>query len=290
VVLETDVKLLTNPIFVRMAAAFLVAIAAFVAGIFGLRFLRRRIIGDDVLADNLGQENTVYPYSAVIQQLKQQKFELQSEQQSERRRAKTSEQITAAVIANLPCGVLFISPNGLIKQANTAARRILGFASPLGMGLDELFRDANYVLNSGESGRIADLFKQALKGQMPPPFEGRYNIANGEERALGITIIPLSAASSETLGVASVITDESSTADSRRAQLLHGEISAEMALELRSSLAAIRESAQQMSAANDQRSLANFARDVSSEAERLEGLVGGFLAGSGKARSSAAGA
>jgi PAS domain-containing protein len=286
--LETDVKLLTNPIFVRMAAAFLIAIAAFVAGIVGLRILRRRIIEDDVLPDNAGQENTLYPYSVVIQQLKQQKFELQTEQQTQRRRAKTSEQITSAVIANLPCGVLFIAPNGLIKQANAAARRILGFASPLELGLDELFRDASYVLNSGESGRVADLFKQALRGQMPSPFEGRYCMANGEERALGITLIPLNTPSGEALGVASVITDESSNADSRRAQLLHGEISAEMALELRSSLAAIRESAQQMSATNDQRLLANFTTDISSEAERLERLVGGFLAGSGQAKASAA--
>jgi len=286
--LETDVKLLTNPIFVRMAAAFLIAIAAFVGGIVALRILRRRIIEDDVLPDNAGHENTLYPYSVVIQQLKQQKFELQTEQQTQRRRAKTSEQITSAVIANLPCGVVFIAPNGLIKQANTAARRILGFASPLGMGLDELFRDAAYVLNSGESGRIADLFKKALQGQTPSPFEGRYYTATGEERALGVTLIPLSAPSGETLGVASVITDESSYADSRRAQLLQGEISAEMALELRNSLSAIRESAQQMSATNDQRSLANFATDISSEAERLERLVGGFLAGSGQVKASAA--
>lgn len=281
-------KLLTNPIFVRMAAAFLIAIAAFVGGIVALRILRRRIIEDDVLPDNTGHENTLYPYSVVIQQLKQQKFELQTEQQTQRRRAKISEQITSAVIANLPCGVVFIAPNGLIKQANTAARRILGFASPLGMGLDELFRDAAYVLNSGESGRIADLFKKALQGQTPSPFESRYYTATGEERALGITLIPLSAPSGEALGVASVITDESSYADSRRAQLLQGEISAEMALELRNSLAAIRESAQQMSATNDQRSLANFATDISSEAERLERLVGGFLAGSGQVKASAA--
>lgn len=281
-------RLLTNPVVVRMAAAFLIAIAAFVAGIMGLRILRRRIIGDDVLADNPGQENTLYPYSVVIQQLKQQKFELQTEQKTQRRRAKTSEQITSAVIANLPCGVLFIASNGLIKQANAAARRILGFASPLEMGLDELFRDASYVLNSGESGRIADLFRKSLRGQSPPPFEGRYCMANGEERALRITLIPLSAAPGETLGVASVITDESSTVDSRRAQLLQGEISAEMALELRSSLAAIRESAQQMSVTNDRRSLANFSTDISSEAERLERLVGGFLAGSSQEKASAA--
>jgi PAS domain-containing protein len=255
-----------------------------------LRVLRRRILDDDVLSPNAGQENTLYPYSVVIQQLKQQKFELQTEQQTQRRRSKTSEQITSAVIANLPCGVLFVAPNGLIKQANAAARRILGFASPLGLGLDELFRDATYVLSSGESGRIADLFKKALQGQTPSPFEGRYCAARGEERTLGITLIALNAPSGEALGLASVITDESSIADSRRAQLLHGEISAEMALELRSSLAAIRECAGQMSATNDQRSLATFATDISSEAERLERLVGGFLAGSGQAKASAVGA
>jgi PAS domain-containing protein len=284
------VKLLTNPIFVRMAAAFVIAVAAFVGGIFGLRVLRRRILDDDVLSPNAGQENTLYPYSVVIQQLKQQKFELQTEQQTQRRRSKTSEQITSAVIANLPCGVLFVAPNGLIKQANAAARRILGFASPLGLGLDELFRDATFVLCSGESGRIADLFKKALQGQTPSPFEGRYCAARGEERTLGITLIALNAPSGEALGLASVITDESSIADSRRAQLLHGEISAEMALELRSSLAAIRECAGQMSATNDQRSLATFATDISSEAERLERLVGGFLAGSGQTKASAVGA
>jgi PAS domain-containing protein len=282
------VKLLTNAIFVRMAAAFLIAIAAFVAGVVGLRILRRRIIEDDVLADNAGEGNTSYPYSVVIQQLKQQKFELQTEQQTQRRRTKTSEQITSAVIAKLPCGVLFVAPNGLIKQANAAARRILGFASPLGMGLDELFRDSSFVLKSGESGRIADLFKKALQGPAPSPFEGRYCTANGEERALAITLIPLNTGAGESLGIASVITDESSNADSRRAQLLHGEISAEMALELRTSLEAIRVCAGQMSAANDPRSIANFVSDISSKAERLEKLVGGFLAESVQTKASAA--
>jgi hypothetical protein len=84
------VKLLTNPIFIRMAAAFLIGTAAFVAGVLALRILRRRMLSEDDLTGNsTGQENTLYPYSVVIQQLKQQKFELQNEQQTQRRRAKT---------------------------------------------------------------------------------------------------------------------------------------------------------------------------------------------------------
>ena len=284
-------KLLTNPIFIRMAAAFLIGTAAFVAGVLALRILRRRMLSEDDLTGNsTGQENTLYPYSVVIQQLKQQKFELQNEQQTQRRRAKTSEQITSAVIANLPCGVLFIAPNGLIKQANAAARRILGFASPLGLGLDELFRDATYVSDSGESGRTVELLKDSLRGQLPPPFESRYNTVHGEERSLRVALISLNAPSAEGYGIAAVITDDSSSADSRRAQLLHSEISSEMALELRGSLATIRESAQQMCTSADQQSRVHLATDISAEAQRLESRVGGFLAGKAQFKASAAGA
>ena len=36
----------------------------------------------------------------------------------ERRRAKTSENISAAVLSNLSSGVVFFTPNGLVRQAN----------------------------------------------------------------------------------------------------------------------------------------------------------------------------
>ena len=283
-------KLLTNPVVLRMAAAFVIGTAAFVVGIVALRMLRRRMLSDADLTGNSGQENTLYPYSAVIQELKQQKFELQSEQQTQRRRAKTSEQITSAVIANLPCGVLFIAPNGLIKQANAAARRMLGFASPLGLGLDELFRDARYISDSGESERAVDLFRTALHGDVPPAFDVRYQTAQGEERALRVTLIALNAPSAEPLGLAAVIADQSSTADSQRAQLLHSEISAELALELRSSLTAIRDSAQQMCSASNPQSRAHLAADISEETRRLESRIVGFLAGRDQIKASAVGA
>lgn len=283
-------KLLANPIFIRMAGGLLLAVAAFLAAIVVSRILRRRIVDDALSSDGPGQENTLYPYSVVIQQLKQQKFELQNEQQIQRRRAKTSEQITTAVLANLPCGILFVAPNGLVKQANAAARRILGFASPLGMGLDELFRDAEGIFESGHSERVTDIFKIALRGQVEPPFEARYYNASGIELTLAFALIPLNMPSGDSAGVAAVITDESSAADSRRDHVLQREISAEIALELRNSLASIRQSASQLGAASSPQSIANFATDISSETERLERLVGGFLAGKENAKSYVAGA
>src|SRR5207249_10544465 len=131
---------------------------------------------------------------AVIQQLKQQKFALQNEQQVERRRTKTSEHITAAIIAHLPCGILFVAPNGLVRQANAAARQVLGFASPLGMSLSELLRDARVISESGITVRVTDAFGDAMRGKVGArEFESRYFTPHNEERTLKFTLIPMDA-------------------------------------------------------------------------------------------------
>lgn len=283
-------RLLTNPVFIRMMVALVISASGFVAGIFAIRALRRRIVEDSTLPESLGRETTVYPYTAIIQQLKQQKFELQNEQQLQQRRAKTYETMATAVIANLPCGILLVAPNGLVKHSNTAARRILGFASPVGMNLDALFRDASGILDSGSSVRVAEAFKAALQQPLRTNLEALYRTAKGEDRTLRFTLIPLQAAPGESAGMAAVITDDTATADSRRARIMHSEVSAEMALELRNSLAVIRDCAQRLTTPSDAQAARHLAEDVVAEAERLDKVVGGFLAGHIGAASSAAGA
>jgi PAS domain S-box-containing protein len=284
------VKILTNPIFVRMVAGLLSAVTAFVVGVVGIRMLRRGIVEDADLAEVSGSEATLpLQTSVIIQQLKQQKFALQNEQQADRRRTKTSEQITAAIIANLPCGILFVAPNGLVKQANAAARRILGFASPLGMSVGELLRNARVVRESEADVTVTEVFQSALsKKSQPDQFESSYVTPNGEERTLRVTLIPVSAPSSEMLGIAVVINDQSEVADLNRAKILHAETSAEMALELRSSLSSIREWVERMKATNDPQRTRDLAADIWADADRLERLVGGFLAGSDRSRAAKA--
>jgi two-component system, NtrC family, sensor histidine kinase PilS len=277
------VRLLANPMFVRMAAVLVIAGIAFVGGVIALRVLRRKILEDDVLSEGLDTGTTQYPYSAVIQQLKQQKFELQNQQQAQQRRAKTSEHVTASVIANLPCGILFVSANGLIRQANAAARQILGFASPLGMSIEEVFRDARATGESGAWVRATDMLKDALRGHpQSADLEFSYDTPSGDSRALKLTSIPLHTPAGESLGVAAVIRDESAVTDRRRAELLRSEVSAEMALELRTSLSTIRECASQIVATSDHEFTKNLANDISVETDRLGKVVGEFLAGDGK--------
>lgn len=269
-------RVLANPLVLRMGLALLVSMAVFVAGIFTIRALRRGLVENESLPEPLGSpEDATYAYSAVIQKLKQQKFELQNEHAAQQRRAKTSEQITAAVIANLPCGILFIGPNGLVKQANAAARQLLGFASPLGMNPDAIFRNTMVHSVHGEVVRFADEIAVSLRSRVRASFRGNYETASGEQRSLAFTLIPLTM--DEASALACVIDDETSVAQSRREKLLQSEFVAEMALQLRGSLAVIRDCADRLSQAAQQGD-AHFAVDITAETDRIEKLLAEFVA------------
>jgi nitrogen-specific signal transduction histidine kinase len=281
------VRLLTNPILIRMAAVFLLAIVAFIVGAIAMRMLRRKLSEDGQMSDGRSAADSLPMQAcAVIQQLKQQKFELQAEQQQERRRTKASEHITASIIANLPCGMLFVTPNGLVRQANAAARQLLGFASPLGMSISELFRDATVTTEAGS--KLTAAFEAAIQRKSRVNhFAARYVAPGDNQRTLNFTLIPIDDASGEMLGLAAAISDDSAITELRDAQLVHAELSAEMALELRASLAAIRDWAQRMSTKGSTTNQ-ELAADVTAETERLNRVVGGFLLGNGRARAAQA--
>ena len=268
-------RLLANPLVIRMGLALLVSMAVFVAGILIMRALRRGLVESESLPEPLGSpEDATYAYSAVIQKLKQQKFELQNEHAAQQRRAKTSEQITAAVIANLPCGILFIGPNGLVKQANAAARQLLGFASPLGMSPDAIFRSTTVASESSGPTRLADEIATSLRNRVRANFRSTYETASGEHRTLAFTLIPLTM--DEASALACVIDDETALAHSRREKLLQSEFVAETALQLRSSLSVIRDCAERLSKAGPH-SEAHLVGDITAETDRIENLVTEFV-------------
>jgi len=269
------VRLLANPLVIRMGLALLVSLAVFVAGILITRALRRGLVENESVPEPLGSpEDATYAYSAVIQTLKQQKFELQNQQAAQQRRAKTSEQITAAVIANLPCGILFIGSNGLVKQANAAARQLLGFASPLGMSPDAIFRSTTVSSQTSEPARLADEITGSLRNRIRASFRSVYETASGEQRSLVFTLLPLIV--DEASALACVIDDETDVAQSRREKLLQADFIAEMALQLRSSLSVIRDCAERVSRAGQSDAL--LGSDITAETDRIEKLVAEFVA------------
>ena len=298
-------KLLTNPIVLRMALVFVAGSFAFVVGLLLMKRMRRSISDEgsfsDASASSASESFPLHTYHAVIQQLKQQKHELQSLQVAERRRARTSENISAAVLANLSSGVLFFTPNGLVRQANASAKQILGFASPTGMSAAEIFREAELISSSQTTyANLAEAVNAGLREKTRfQRLEARYRTPAGKERALDITISPVHAPDSEApgaagpgmagqgvagLGVACLINDRTEVTEIRRQEELRGEMSAEMALGLRNSLTTIAGYAQQLAASREPELARQLASDIAVEAAHLDRTIGGFLAGAKGAR------
>jgi PAS domain-containing protein len=291
-------KMLSNPIVVRMAIVlFAMGLSFWIATLLLRRM--RRILTEESFAVDSAPELERFPmhtYNAVIQQLKQQKHELLSVQQVERRRAKTSENISAAVLSNLSSGVLFLTTNGLVRTANAAAKSILGFASPVGMSVSEIFRDAR--LSSSLSPGSHETLAAAVQASLREPslrtpglsrsVEADYITPAGDQRILEITISPVPTPSGETLGAACLITDKTEFATIQRLQELRGEMSAEMALALRNSLATISSYAQQVAVSSDPALVRQLAVDIVSEAADLDHTIGGFLGGAKAAKAAGA--
>ncbi|MGH9546673.1 MAG: hypothetical protein ACRD23_15820 [Terriglobales bacterium] len=286
-------KLATNPIVLRMALVLVAAGFAFITGMLLMRRMRRSLSEESSFSEMpaVAESFPLHTYHAVIQQLKQQKHELQSLQLVERRRAKTSENISAAVLSNLSSGVLFFTPNGLVRQANAAAKQILGFASPAGMSAAEIFRGAELIAASdGPYANLAEAVTTSLREKIRfQRLEARYRTPSGEQRTLDITVSSVHAPEREVLGaaclgVACLINDRTEMTEMRREQELRGEMSAEMALGLRNSLTTIAGYGQQLAASRDPELARQLAADIAAEAAHLDRTIGGFLAGAKAAK------
>ena len=285
-------KLLANPLFLKMAFGFVVASFAFIVGVLVIRSLRQSLTEDEMSDEGTPASNDSFPfhtYHAVIQQLKQQKHELTAQQQAERRRSRVTENISAAVLSNLSSGVVFFNTQGLVRQANPAAKQILGYASPAGMSAHQVFRMARIsgsrVATSGMP--VAEAVQSALhEGSNFRQLAAEYTTPSGEERTLDVTISPVSAVDGSLLGAACLISDQTPMAQLRRQQEKRGEMSAEMALALRNSLVTISGYAQQLAQNHDPDMARQLAADIAGEASHLDRTIGGFLA---EAKATAAG-
>jgi PAS domain-containing protein len=285
------VRLLTNPVMLRAALVLVVAGGAFVFVIWMMRSLRRRIAEESDLDSATSPALETLPlhlYNTVIQQLKQQKHELQVQTLTEQRRARTTENFSQAVLSNLSSGVLVFGLNGLVKQANPAAKEILGFHSPSGMSAEDIFRaaavcspDPSKVYADGLGNSPAQLTEEVhavlREGSKRRQLEADYTAPAGQKLRIAVTVSPVPAVDGSLLGAACLISDRSEFERIRRQQQIHGEISGEMALELRTSLTTIAGYAQQLARNRDPEMAAQLAGDIASEAARLDRHIGGFL-------------
>jgi len=286
------VTLLMNPMALRMALLLVLAITAFGLGLFTIRLMRKNLLSESEALNSapLAAEGLpVHAYHAVIQQLKQQKHELATQQLSDRRKAKASDTLSSTILSNLSCGVLFLNTNGLVRQANAAARKLLGFASPVGLHAADLFRSTslrpeNNSSSSDSSSSSSSSVEQALAPALAGKSDVRGLVVNiftpdGESHILEVTASPVLAEDASLMGTTLVLTDKTDIERIRHDQRMHQEISSELALGLRDSLTTIAGCAQQLARSRDPELARQLADGIAHEAANLDRTIGSFLGG-----------
>jgi PAS domain-containing protein len=291
------VTLLMNPMVLRMGLLLFAALAAFGLGLFVIRRLRKNLVPEPESLNHapLAAEGLpVHAYHAVIQQLKQQKYELATQQLSDRRKAKASDTLSSTILSNLSCGVLFLNTSGLVRQANSAARKLLGFASPIGLQAADLFRTATLRPEHHGSGSESGS-ESSVEQALAPALAGKsavrglvvnYFTRDGESYVLEVTASPVLAEDATLMGTTLVLTDKTDIERIRHDQKVHREISSELALGLRNSLATIAGYAQQLACSRDPELARQLADGIAHEAAQLDRTIGSFLGGARAATTS----
>ena len=285
-------RLLMNPMALRAGMLLFAAVVAFGMGLLLMRWARKSLVEDEgsLAQSPLASEGLpVHAYHAVIQQLKQQKHELTAQQLSERRKAKASDTLSSTILSNLSCGVLFFNTNALVRQANPAARTLLGFASPVGLQAADLFRTATLRphgpdADSGSESTVAEHLAPALAGTAAVRgMVVNYFTRDGENRVLEIAASPVLAENGSLMGTTLVITDKTDIERMRHDQKMRQEISSDLSLDLRNSLTTIAGYAQQLACSRDADLAHQLADSIAREAAQLDRTIGAFLGGAAQA-------
>jgi PAS domain-containing protein len=276
-----------------MAVLLFAALAAFGLALFLIRRLRKNLVVEPEAlnyAPLAAEGLPVHAYHAVIQQLKQQKHELATQQLSDRRKAKASDSLSSTVLSNLSCGVLFFNTAGLVRQANSAARKLLGFASPVGLHVADLFYRATLRLENSASGSESSV-EQALAPALAGKSAVRGLVVNhftrdGQSHVFEVTASPVLTEDASFMGTTLLLTDRTDIERIRHDQKLHQEISSELALGLRNSLTAIAGYAQQLACSPDPELTRQLAGGIAQEAAQLDRTIVSFLGGARAATTS----
>ncbi|MFL6300145.1 MAG: two-component system sensor histidine kinase NtrB [Terriglobales bacterium] len=280
-------NLLANPVMMKLAIALVLGVLGVVVLGFALRFIRQSLV-DSGFAESSKAANksnefdiTLATYQSVIQQFKAQGQELERLRQQDRQRASTTENISEAVISNLTSGVVLFSPVGLVQQANPAAKRILGYASPYSLHARDIFRGA--TATRPVQGSLPEVLDRAAKTrEAVQRMEVDYVTPQGEPRLLGVTISPVQDRAGALLGTACLISDL--TEMNKMAQQVRlqdnmaslGEMSAGIAHEFKNSLATI-SGYSQMLAGESNPETREFAQKIALETNNLTRIVTDFL-------------
>ncbi|HWZ42024.1 MAG TPA: histidine kinase dimerization/phospho-acceptor domain-containing protein [Candidatus Saccharimonadales bacterium] len=294
-------KSLHNTTAVKMLFLAVVVVFVFVLCVGLMRTARRRLTEEaDISPPSTGTAHSMalVSYQGIIDQLREQQKALQRRREQELQQAAVAESIQEAVLSNLISGVIFFDRQGLVRQANRAARLLFGYQSPFSLHVRDIFRGITriYWQPEGDEAASAAPFVQAMQqllrdGGALPRTKIDYLTPGGQRRVLAVTATGVSGKDGTILGACCLVDDRTEIAELARQMERNeslaslGEISAGVVNDFKNSLATIASYAQMLTKAQpgDARQR-HCAEMIVAEAESLARIVGQFLefAGSNK--------
>ena len=285
-------KLLHNPLALKMALVTLLFFVAFLFTVYLLRRIRRGIVAEGRPVE-LSAGNTAFTlvaYEGLLRQLREKEQELQRLREQYKLETAASGNISESVLANLNCGVIFLDRMGIVRQANRAAKSLLGYASPISFHIRDLFRGVIRIQwpdTNSESHASAPLvlaLQEALHSGAPVSrMKLDYRTPSGQTRALALTAAVVKAKDGEILGVSCLLDDLTEMAElSRELQRAEnlaslGEISAGMVNDFKKSLATVRTHAQALLREDSDLARKHYAEKITSELESVNRLIEEYL-------------
>ncbi len=301
-------QFLRNPLMIRMALGLVIFVCLFLLGAMLIRKMRQEITFEMSPA-GLPQEGSsafgFAAYNGVIQQLREKEKGLQRLLEAEQQRSTSAEIIHEAVLANLSSGVVFLDRMGGVRQANRAAKSLLGYASPLMFNLRDLFRTVTLVRwpdgseTNSPSALISGLQQAIRDGATFPRVEVEYSTPSGQSRTLVLTAFPVieknpivnvKEKDKEALGSCCLIEDLTQLTEIARQMHVSenlasmGEISAGLVRDFKQSLETIVSYAETLAHSDTSENTRQIAEKIKAESESLSKVVSEFLefAGSSK--------
>ncbi|HYL91904.1 MAG TPA: hypothetical protein VEW69_01980 [Alphaproteobacteria bacterium] len=199
----------------RAIIVFCLTAFVFLLGLLAIRGLRKSLVGEKSEPTRVSEDRStafaIATYNSVIQQLKDKEKEQQRRYQEERVRTAAAENVREAVIANMAEGAVFCDPQGILRQANPAAKAILGYASPLGFHVRDIFFAITEVRwPDGHTESTADallgVFEQTCREGAPfVPVQVDYLNPAGARSTLRIAAFSVRDKNSETLGAVCLV-------------------------------------------------------------------------------------
>src|SRR5215510_1546770 len=285
-------KLLQNPLAVRVVLLTIFSTAILIMAVAIIRRIRRSIQAETEPAP-LAQGKAGFSlaaYDGLARQIREQQKELQQMREKYQQETALTGSINESVLANLSCGVIFFDRMGMLRQANRAAKSLLGYASPFSFHMRDLFRGVIRIKATETSEEVqssAPLFhalQETLISARPfPRTIVDYRSPGGQKRVLGLSAGAVRTRDGEILGLSCVIDDLSDVTElSQRVQRSEnfaslGEISAGLVNDFKNSLATVLGYAQALLKEDSDAATRFYAEKVISELDSLARILDEFL-------------